>query len=135
MCADAFAAAAEECEGVAFKLHGRDPQFGLDCLGLVLHALARSGHILPMIRPYRLRNTDYSSVRLIAGQLGWNICDGKVQRGDLIWTTPGPAQLHFAIASGAETFVHAHAGLGKVVVSHGVLPWPTRYNFRLSQQD
>lgn len=31
--------------GVPFRLHGRDPQRGLDCAGLLLTALHRTGHL------------------------------------------------------------------------------------------
>ncbi len=36
---------------------------------------------------------------------------------------PGPLQLHLMIGTGAG-FVHAHAGLGRVVEMPGVSPWP-----------
>ena len=36
---------------------------------------------------------------------------------------PGPLQLHLMIGTGAG-FVHAHAGLGRVVETPGLSPWP-----------
>ncbi len=40
---EAFAEAAESLVGIRFRLFGRDPAYGLDCVGLVAAALARSG--------------------------------------------------------------------------------------------
>ena len=43
--------------------------------------------------------------------------------GDLALVRPGPLQLHLMIGTGAG-FVHAHAGLGRVVETPGLSPWP-----------
>ena len=43
MSGNALAHAAEGFVGASFRLHGRDPIIGLDCVGLVLLAMAEIG--------------------------------------------------------------------------------------------
>ena len=45
----ALALAAESYVGASFRLHGRDPITGFDCLGLVLVALAEIGRPVRVI--------------------------------------------------------------------------------------
>ena len=43
--------------------------------------------------------------------------------GDLVLLKSGPAQCHLAVMTAAG-FVHAHAGVGRVVETPGPSPWP-----------
>ena len=115
------AAAALAMVGTRFRLHGRDPRDGLDCVGLVAHALAASGWIGEVPTGYALRGGDPARVTVML--------DGLLPRGDgsrpgaILLAAPGPAQLHLAIRT-ADGIVHADAGLRRVVERPGPPPWP-----------
>ncbi|MCI4589838.1 C40 family peptidase [Sphingobium sp. BYY-5] len=103
--------------GVPFRLHGRD-RAGLDCVGLAALAIGR----VDVPCAYGLRSGD------VARAEGWlraaglrRVASGRA--GDLALVQPGPLQLHLMIGTG-EGFVHAHAGLGRVVEMPGASPWP-----------
>ena len=50
-----LAAAALYLVGAPFRLHGRDPRTGVDCVGLVLLALEGAGLRVPDIPRYTIR--------------------------------------------------------------------------------
>lgn len=102
--------------GVPFRLHGRSAA-GLDCVGLAALATGRAAHCA-----YGLRSGD------VARAENWLRAAGLVpvargRPGDLALVRPGPLQLHLMIGTGAG-FIHAHAGIGRVVEMPGVSPWP-----------
>lgn len=103
--------------GVPFRLHGRGRD-GLDCVGLAALALGRTE--APCA--YGLRSGDVGRAEgwLKAAGLRPVACGGA---GDLALVRPGPLQLHLMIGTG-DGFVHAHAGLGRVVETPGPSPWP-----------
>lgn len=119
----AFAAHAEALIGTPFRLGGRDPEFGLDCVGLVACALEKAGKSTPPMPQYRLRNTDYAFAPCLWAKAGFQRVPNPIQRGDLILVKPGPGQRHLMIALDANCFVHAHAHLRRVVAFHGSIPW------------
>ena len=112
-----LACAAEELEGSPFRLHGRDPATGLDCIGLLSAAMAQAGQpiVLPSGYPWRLR--DLSQWLPPPHSCGFSVARGPVRPGDAIMLQPGPAQFHLAIAARGGRWVHAHAGLRRVVIS------------------
>lgn len=130
MSPDDFAARAEALVGTPFRLGGRDPGSGLDCIGLVTSACnaaeAPSG--------YGLRNTDIKKHLAFAARAGFVPVGGEVRRGDLILARPGPAQHHLLVALGTGRFVHAHAGLRRVALHLGPLAWPEAARWRLAQE-
>lgn len=110
-------AAARALIGVRFRLHGRVPERGLDCVGLAALVL---GRVAPV--GYGLRSGDEARAAdwLRAAGLRW--VEGA-RDGDLALVRPGPLQLHLMIlVPGGH--VHAHAGLGRVVEMPGASPWP-----------
>ena len=125
------AAAAEQLLGCPFTLHGRDPATGLDCIGLVLTALSHAGRRGPPAAGYRLRRSDIGSLLALAGEWGLDAVSGAIEPGDILLVHPGPAQNHLLVASRAGGFVHAHAGLRRVVRSPAPLPWPVLHHWRL----
>ena len=129
---EGFAAAASEFIGAPFRLRGRDPATGLDCIGLVAAALARSGRAAAAPAGYALRQSDVSHLLPFAANAGFERASGAVQAGDVLLVRPGPAQFHLAIAAPGGGFIHAHAGLGRVVLSPAPLEWPTVQHWRLS---
>lgn len=107
--------------GVRFRLHGRTPEQGLDCVGLTALALARAGHVGSLPLDYGLRTRD------VGRAIGWLDAAGLVaadgQPGDVALVRAGPVQLHLAVMVPGG-FVHAHASLRRVVETPGPLPWP-----------
>lgn len=129
--AEAFARTAEALVGTRFRLHGRDPATGLDCVGLVGVALAACGRLVCYPQGYRLRNLCIENWLEFAERNGLCRCTGPARHGDVILTRPGPAQHHLLIALGAGRFVHAHAGLRRVASQALILPQPPPAHWRL----
>lgn len=127
----ALVAAAEELMGTPFRLHGRDPARGLDCVGLVAAALQAAGRPARAPTGYRLRQLDPGPLLDAAEASGLGLVAGAVQPGDVLLVRPGPAQLHLVIAGADGSFVHTHAGLGRVVRTPAPLPWPIERHWRL----
>lgn len=130
MTAEGFAAGAEALLGAPFRLGGRTPATGLDCVGLV--ACALGGAEAPT--GYGLRNSAIDRHLAFATRAGFISATGPIARGDLVLAVPGPAQHHLLVALGPAIFIHAHAGLGRVVPLSGPLPWPTRARWRLAHE-
>ena len=126
-----LAAAAAALAGAPFRLHGRDPTIGLDCIGLLEAALAVTGHAISLPRGYSLRNSDMSGLLPAPGALGFAPAIGAALCGDVVMTQPGPAQFHLAIALADGAFVHAHAGLRRVVIQPGPLSGAVIAHWRL----
>lgn len=122
--AERFAKAAEALAGTPFRLHGRDPATGLDCVGLVGAALGACGGQARYPQGYRLRNADIARWLRFGEINGLHPCTHAVLRGDILLTQPGPAQHHLLVALGGNRFVHAHAGLRRVVCQRLTLAQP-----------
>ena len=113
--------AARAMVGARFRLHGRHPDSGLDCIGLVAHALAASGWVGDVPTGYALRGGDPG---VVAGFLDQCLPRGDSERpGDILLVAPGAGQLHLAIRT-ARGIVHADASLRRVVERPGTAPWP-----------
>ena len=130
--AERFASEAEKLRGTPFRLLGRDPSTGLDCIGLATCALERAGGSARAPSAYRLRNLDIGDFIGCAPRSGLRGARGPVLRGDLVLTRPGPAQHHLLVSLGEALFVHAHAGLGRVVIQPLREDWPILHHWRLS---
>jgi len=113
-----LAQAAETLVGAAFRLHGRDPLTGLDCIGLLAAALERMGRTVRFPSGYSIRTSRYPELAALAHQHDFAPASGLIVPGDVIFTRPGPGQMHLMIrASSGDRFVEAHAGLGRVVLA------------------
>ncbi|MDG5489135.1 peptidoglycan endopeptidase [Sphingomonas sp. BGYR3] len=112
--------------GVRFRLHGRDPATGLDCVGLVALAIAR-----PDVGPrgYALRMDD--PMRAAGWAAAADLMAGTGAAGEIVLLRPAAGQLHLGIANGSGGIVHADAGLGRVVERPGPLPWPVLARWRI----
>lgn len=115
--ADRIVARARSCIGARFRPQGRDPHWGLDCIGLVAFAV-EAGEVRS---DYALRG---GSVGLIEAGLS---CAGLERAeaaapGDIALLRTGPEQLHLGILTG-RGLVHADAGLRRVVERPGEAPW------------
>jgi cell wall-associated NlpC family hydrolase len=131
-----FAAAAEALCGVPFRLHGRDPETGLDCVGLAAVALERCGRTVVAPQGYTLRALTVAPMLSFAARNGFAATDvgAAALTGDLLLVRPSPIQAHLAIVLDRTRFVHADAGLGKVVIGEGALPGATVARWRLTEK-
>jgi cell wall-associated NlpC family hydrolase len=129
----AFARAAEGFVGAPFRFRGRDPATGLDCVGLVAVALKAVGSRVPAMESYAMRQRDFASLLGCAGEAGFEPVSGAAQPGDLLLVRPGPAQVHLAVVGASGALVHAHAGLGRVVLTPPPCPWPVERHWRLRE--
>ena len=130
----AFAAAAAALCGAPFRLHGRDPETGLDCVGLVVAALERCGRHAMAPEGYALRALSVTPLLGFAERNGFAASQlhAPGEAGDLLLLRPSAIQAHLAIALDHDRFVHAHAGLGKVVIGQGQQPGETIARWRLT---
>jgi cell wall-associated NlpC family hydrolase len=127
----ALSCAAESFLGASFRLRGRDPLTGFDCLGLVLIALAEIGRPVHLVLDYGLRNLEPERFYGLAESAGFIRTNTSLEPGDVLLLDAGPAQLHLAIVGMEGGIVHAHAGLGRVVMTPFPLPWPVVGQWRL----
>ncbi|OZA91045.1 NlpC/P60 family protein [Altererythrobacter sp. H2] len=131
----AIAAAARALVGAPFRLHGRDPATGLDCVGLVAAAFRDAGITAHPPVGYRLRNRDITAHLAMAARIGLFSVTGEHRPGDVVLAVPGPWQHHLLVAADCRTFIHAHAGLGRVVALPGPLSWPVMRHWRYRTKD
>jgi murein DD-endopeptidase / murein LD-carboxypeptidase len=106
--------------GTPFRLHGRTSRVALDCVGLVAVAIQRSdvpgnyslkGDFSEIIRTYMEQNAAMvSSNRVLAD-------------GDVALVGCALNQQHLMVRAN-NGWVHAHAGLGRVVHMPDPSPWP-----------
>jgi len=112
-----YAERARALVGTRFRPQGRGSE-GLDCIGL---ALATYG-----IRPEKVRR-DYRLRGDHLAELEANLADHfrKVRgarSGDVVLMQIAADQTHLGVRTDAG-FVHAHAGIGRVVETPGEPPW------------
>jgi cell wall-associated NlpC family hydrolase len=131
----ALAQAAEALAGTRFRLHGRDPATGLDCIGLLAAALTAIGRPAPLPTGYALRTHALPRLGAIAADCGLAEARDALRPGDVLMLRVGPCQYHLVIAACGGGFVHAHAGLRRVVVMPGPLAWPIMSRWRLRSCD
>jgi len=128
----ALATAAEDLVGCRFRLHGRNPATGLDCIGVLAAALCASGTKVRFPTGYCLRTERFSALPQLAADHDFGPATGSTLPGDVLFTRPGPGQLHLVIAAPLPgRFVEAHAGLRRVVLMTGPLTDPVLQRWRL----
>lgn len=117
-----LAEAAQGVVGSRFRLHGRDPATGLDCIGVLAAALAATGQKATFPTGYSIRTGRFDDLAALAEAHGFAPATGIVLAGDVLFVRPGPAQMHLLIAAvDPGHFVEAHAGLGRVILRPGPL--------------
>lgn len=122
---DGVVARARALVGVPFRLHGRCARLGVDCVGLAMLALGRED----APDTYGLRMGDAGRAAAWLAAAGLRQVD-EARPGDLALVRAGPMQLHLMIHVPGG-FVHAHAGLRRVVEMPGPSPWPVIGCWRL----
>ena len=127
---DCIAARAIALVGIPFRLRGRNVDAGLDCIGVVADALSCTGHAFDVPKDYTLRGDHAGRISGFFGCSCFGVVVGEaVQPGDILWLRPEIHQAHLAIITTGGA-VHAHAGLGRVVLTPLPLPWPAIGHWR-----
>ena len=127
----ALALAAERLIGSPFRLHGRDPASGLDCVGVLAAAMAATGIDAGLPGDYALRMRDIGKFTRRSAEFGFVACEGPASAGDVLLFHVGPCQYHLAICADGGGLVHAHAGLRRVVRSAALTDWAVVGHWRL----
>lgn len=144
-----LAEAAQNLLDTPFHLHGRTAQFGVDCIGLLLLALDEAGlcreRLAAIPRDYRIKGHGLDYFLRHGAALGFTAIENKgenfgenirflpAQYGDVFLLKPAVIQHHLAIAT-PSGFVHAHAGLGRVICQKTIPHWPVLAQWRLNSQ-
>lgn len=124
----AAAAAARALVGARFRLHGRDPATGLDCVGVAACAL---GGEAPGDYAMRTGDADRAASWIAAAGLA-RVAEGRP--GDVVLMRSGPAQLHLGVLTEGG-MVHADAQLRRVVERPGPPGWPVIGCFRAMTEE
>jgi hypothetical protein len=132
MTGELLAAAAAQLVGAPFRLHGRDPATGLDCIGVLAAALSTCCNSVHLPRGYTLRTRVLPDLGVYVSGCGLVTATGTVVAGDVLLVRAGPGQFHLLIATGSEEFIHAHAGLKRVIRGALVPDWPVVRHWRLA---
>ncbi|MET4131706.1 cell wall-associated NlpC family hydrolase [Porphyrobacter sp. MBR-155] len=130
----ALAEAAAKLVGSPFRLHGRDPATGLDCVGLVVAALSATGATPRAPSGYGLRNLSVDHWLHFADRSGLTASPGPIRAGDVLLIALSHCQHHLAIAASAASIIHAHAGLRKVVWQPLDPAWRLHIKWQVAQQ-
>ncbi|MBS0481884.1 MAG: hypothetical protein JSR96_06955 [Proteobacteria bacterium] len=129
--AEQLGAAAQHLVGCRFRLHGRDPATGLDCIGLLAASLKACGIPADLPAGYPLRLTAIDPWLPDPETLDFAAVQPPFLPGDVVLLIPGPAQFHLAIAATDGGWIHAHAGLRRVVHSPCLPGGPVIGHWRL----
>lgn len=115
--------------GAPFRLHGRDARSGLDCVGLAAMAIRAGGVRVDAPSGYGFASGNPDTIAAILRNSDMvEVADDKP--GDLILFRAGHRRMHLAIATD-DGFVHADAGLGRVVERPHPHPWPVLARWRI----
>lgn len=110
--------------GTPFRLHGRSPETGLDCVGVVAACLFEASYRFEIPSDYRIRGDFEARARaFFTSAIFQNVDDGSWVAGDILLLRPGPRQIHLVVLTQMGA-VHAHIGLGRVVLT----PLPLAYD-------
>lgn len=116
-----------------FMLHGRVPGVALDCVGLVATSIADDLVKDTLIPAYYSLRGEFQDIvaDFFAQQNCLEITNaGPTRPGDILLVRIDPRQLHFLVCVQAG-YVHAHAGLRKIVLTPDPLPWPIIGHWRI----
>ena len=105
--------------GCRFRPQGRVAELGLDCVGMACATYRIPPESIPC--DYRMRGAEVG--RLQAHLNRFFRAVRKPRPGDLLTLQVAPDQFHLAVLS-ERGFIHADAGLRRVVEAPGAPPWP-----------
>ena len=112
--------------GTRFRAQGRDPDSGVDCLGLAIVAFDLDGHTIR--RDYRLSGEHRRELTNGLERLFRRVAKPPIRAGDLMLMRIAERHYHLAIRTDAG-FVHADARRG-VVETPGTPSWPVIASYR-----
>jgi hypothetical protein len=131
MMAQGVAASALQQIGTPFRLHGRVPGVAFDCVGLVAHCLSRNAISCTPPTDYTLRGQYRERLERFFNSAGFtsvdvhNPCDGDIALACIF-----DRQFHLLIRA-SNGWVHAHAGLRRVVHTPDPIGWALLALWRL----
>lgn len=128
----ALAQAALGLLGAPFRLHGRDPRTGLDCVGVLSAALEAINRRPALPRAYALRCRGVPGADRIAETCGLQGVHNSIIAGDVLLFRVGSCQVHLAIATEAARIVHADARLRRVIEGPVPPEWTLLRHWRLA---
>jgi cell wall-associated NlpC family hydrolase len=106
--------AAKVLVGTRFRLQGRDPATGLDCIGVVLAAYVAAEVKLAALDDYPLRGTALVDALAAIDTSGLTRRESAAATGDVALYALPAGQLHVALL-GPASLIHADAALRRVV--------------------
>jgi cell wall-associated NlpC family hydrolase len=106
--------------GTRFRAQGRDPRYGLDCLGLAMIAYRIDG--ANVRRDYRLSGDYRRELMAGLGAAFRRVPRSRAGPGDLMLIEVAADQCHLAVRT-SDGFVHADARRGLVVETPGEPEW------------
>lgn len=115
-----YAARARALVGTRFRAQGRDEN-GLDCVGVIVATFGLSGD--GVRRDYRLRGDHRSEAEACLARHFRRVSPRQLRSGDVMLLEAASDQLHLAVRTDAG-FVHAHAGIRRVVETPWLPEWP-----------
>ena len=115
-----YASRAQALLGTRFRPQGRG-EGGLDCVGVVLATFGIREHAVR--RNYQLRGDHLREVRVALGEHFRRVPRTQLRSGDVMLLAARERQVHLAVRTDAG-FVHAHAGVRRVVETPGLPEWP-----------
>jgi murein DD-endopeptidase / murein LD-carboxypeptidase len=117
---NAIAERALRAVGTPFRLYGREVGVALDCVGLAGYATNLAG--LP--RDYAMRGEYLNLIRAYMAHTNFDTVPHMHHvDGDIAIVQCGHGQQHLMVRA-KDGWVHAHAGLRRVVHVPGRSPWP-----------
>lgn len=118
---------ARACLGIPFRMQGRDPSSGLDCIGLAAFACG----IEPPPARYALRGGVLRDMLATIDASGL-VRVPAAEPGDVVMLQAGVQQFHLGVLVPGG-LVHADGRLGRVVERSGPLPWPVIAAWRVDE--
>jgi cell wall-associated NlpC family hydrolase len=110
--------------GTPFRLHGRSAGLCLDCVGLVAHAINQKSRHDLVPGDYTIRGLHKAQIKSFFGKPVFNeVQVASLQSGDIVAVNCSLRQSHLMIRV-EEGWVHAHAGLGRIVFTPDPIAWP-----------
>lgn len=106
-------AAARACLGTPFHHQGRLAGVGLDCIGLIVVALGQVGVAVQDRTDYAPRPDGVSLLAALEAHGARRV--DAIEAGDILLFRYDHQPQHVALASGAESMIHAFAPAGRVV--------------------
>ena len=121
-----FAERARTLVGTPFRPQGRELH-ALDCVGLVIRTFDLPAQEIR--RNYRLKGDHREEMmRELIGPFR-KVRKGEQRSGDLLLMAVRDDQMHLGVRTD-QGFVHAHAGIGRVVETPGAPEWPVLTVYR-----